>query len=132
MLNSVIESYSYIIFIQNITPDLYKLPILVPALFGGTFSCSAPSVSMTGVRCISSVTYKAVYIFCTSLYVYPHLTMNRTNPSHQRCCAGTYPSCQRCCAATLRVRQDERSATASQSGRTKGSYPTGQVRRKES
>src|SRR5438034_10436143 len=37
-------------------------------------------------------------------------------------CAGTYPSCQRCCAATLRVRQDERSATAAQSGRTKGSY----------
>src|SRR5438067_13186168 len=37
-------------------------------------------------------------------------------------CAGTYPSCQRCCAATLRVRQDARSATATQSSRTKGSY----------
>src|SRR5260370_42008837 len=36
-------------------------------------------------------------------------------------CAGTYPSCQRCCAATLWVRQDERSATAAQSGRTEGS-----------
>src|SRR5207247_10037382 len=56
-----------------------------------------------------------------------------TYPSCQHCCAvlarstnaasaGTYPSCQRCCAATLRVRQDARSATAAQSGRTKGSY----------
>ena len=61
-----------------------------------------------------------------------------TYPSCQHCCAvlarstnaasaGTYPSCQRCCAATLRVRQDARSATATQSSRTKGSYPTGHL-----
>src|SRR6266487_5136008 len=74
-------------------------------------------------------------------------------PFCQRRCAGTYPSHQRCCAvlirsanaaarlllrsqaerkaAPLRVRQDERSATAAQSGRTKGSSPPGQARRKE-
>ncbi len=79
MLNFIIESYSYIIFIQTITPDLYKLPMFVPALIGGTFSCSAPSVSMIEVRCFSSETYKAVYVFCASLYVYPHLSMNRSN-----------------------------------------------------
>jgi hypothetical protein len=39
--------------------------------------------------------------------------------SWKRCCAGTYPSCQRGCAATLRVRQDERRATASRSSNCK-------------
>ena len=43
-----------------------------------------------------------------------------TYPSHQRGSRCSCPFCQRRCAAT-----------ASPSGRTKGSYPTGQVRRKE-